>query len=69
MGPGVGCRATLPSAASPSRTCARRRLAGVVDEIPAAYKDLESVVEAQAAGPSPLLEVVHRLTTLLCIKG
>jgi tRNA-splicing ligase RtcB len=46
-----------------------RKDAGVIDEIPAAYKDLESVIAAQASGPSPLVEVVARLTTLLCVKG
>lgn len=46
-----------------------RKDAGVIDEIPAAYKDLESVIEAQASGPNPLVEVVTRLTTLLCVKG
>lgn len=37
----------------------------VVDEIPAAYKPIESVVEAQA----DLVDVVARLHTLLCVKG
>lgn len=42
-----------------------RKDAGVVDEIPAAYKDIDSVIEAQA----DLVEVVARLQTLLCVKG
>lgn len=42
-----------------------RKDAGVVDEIPGAYKDLETVIEAQ----TDLVEVVARLTTLLCVKG
>ena len=42
-----------------------RKDAGVVDEIPAAYKDLDSVIAAQA----DLVEVVTRLTTPLCVKG
>lgn len=42
-----------------------RKDAGVIDEIPAAYKDLDSVIAAQ----SDLIEVVVRLTTLLCVKG
>ena len=42
-----------------------RKDAGVVDEIPGAYKDLDSVIAAQ----SDLVEVVTRLTTLLCVKG
>ena len=46
-----------------------RKDAGVLDEIPGAYKDLGAVIAAQTEGPSPLVEVVHRLTTLLCVKG
>lgn len=42
-----------------------RKDAGVVDEIPGAYKDLDAVVEAQ----SDLVEVVARLSTLMCVKG
>ncbi|WP_154794579.1 RtcB family protein [Occultella kanbiaonis] len=42
-----------------------RKDAGVVDEIPGAYKDLESVIAAQ----SDLVEVVARLRTVLCVKG
>ncbi|RRD47950.1 RtcB family protein [Tessaracoccus sp. OH4464_COT-324] len=42
-----------------------RKDAGVVDEIPGAYKDIDDVIKAQAN----LVEVVARLQTLLCIKG
>lgn len=42
-----------------------RKDAGVLDEIPGAYKDLDSVIAAQA----DLVEVVARLTTVLCVKG
>lgn len=42
-----------------------RKDAGVIDEIPGAYKDLGAVIEAQ----SDLVEVVARLTTLMCVKG
>ncbi|MEH3033082.1 MAG: RtcB family protein [Aeromicrobium erythreum] len=42
-----------------------RKDAGVIDEIPAAYKDLESVIAAQ----TDLVAVEARLTTLLCVKG
>lgn len=42
-----------------------RKDAGVVDEIPGAYKDLDTVMRAQAG----LVEVVARLTTMLCVKG
>ncbi|WP_131739460.1 RtcB family protein [Actinomadura roseirufa] len=42
-----------------------RKDGGVLDEIPGAYKDLESVIEAQ----SDLVEVVAHLRQLICIKG
>lgn len=42
-----------------------RKDAGVVDEIPGAYKDLDAVLSAQ----TDLVEVVARLTTLMCVKG
>lgn len=46
-----------------------RKDAGVVDEIPEAYKNLEDVIAAQTQPDSPLVEVVARLTTLVCVKG
>jgi tRNA-splicing ligase RtcB len=42
-----------------------RKDAGVIDEIPGAYKDIHHVINAQ----SDLVEVVARLETLLCVKG
>ncbi|AXE37302.1 RtcB family protein [Acidipropionibacterium virtanenii] len=42
-----------------------RKDAGVIDEIPAAYKDIDAVIGAQA----DLVGVVARLQTLLCVKG
>jgi tRNA-splicing ligase RtcB len=42
-----------------------RKDAGVVDEIPAAYKDLDEVIRAQ----SDLVEVVARLRQVVCVKG
>ena len=42
-----------------------RKDAGVVDEIPGAYKDIDQVIAAQV----DLVEVVARLQTLLCVKG
>ena len=42
-----------------------RKDAGVVDEIPGAYKDIDDVIAAQ----SDLVAVEARLQTLLCIKG
>jgi len=42
-----------------------RKDQGVVDEIPAAYKDLDYVIASQ----SDLVEVVQHLRTVLCVKG
>lgn len=42
-----------------------RKDAGVVDEIPAAYKDIEQVMAAQ----SDLVEIVARLRQVVCVKG
>jgi tRNA-splicing ligase RtcB len=42
-----------------------RKDAGVLDEIPGAYKDLELVMAAQA----DLVEVVHTLRAVLTVKG
>jgi tRNA-splicing ligase RtcB len=42
-----------------------RKDEGVIDEIPAAYKSIEDVMEAQA----DLVEVVATLKQILCIKG
>ncbi|MDL4777080.1 MULTISPECIES: RtcB family protein [Thermomonosporaceae] len=42
-----------------------RKDGGVLDEIPGAYKDLESVMAAQ----SDLVEVVAHLRQLVCVKG
>lgn len=42
-----------------------RKDSGVIDEIPAAYKDIDAVMEQQ----HDLVEVVHTLRQVLCIKG
>jgi tRNA-splicing ligase RtcB len=42
-----------------------RKDAGVVDEIPGAYKDVDEVMRNQ----SDLVDVVHTLKQVLCIKG
>lgn len=39
--------------------------AGVIDETPAAYKDIEAVMQAQ----KDLVEIVHTLKQIVCIKG
>ncbi len=42
-----------------------RKDAGVLDEIPGAYKDIDAVMAAQA----DLVEIVHSLKQVMCIKG
>lgn len=42
-----------------------RKDRGVVDEIPAAYKDIDSVM----ANQSDLVDIVHTLKQLVCVKG
>lgn len=42
-----------------------RKDAGVIDETPMAYKDIDDVMAAQ----SDLVDVVHRLKQVLCVKG
>jgi len=42
-----------------------RKDAAVIDEIPMAYKDIEAVMAAQSA----LVEVVHTLKQVVCVKG
>lgn len=42
-----------------------RKDAGVLDETPGAYKDIDKVMEAQ----SDLVDIVHTLKAILCVKG
>ncbi len=42
-----------------------RKDAGILDESPAAYKPLDDVMKAQA----DLIEIVHKLRPLVCVKG
>ncbi len=42
-----------------------RKDGGVLDEIPSAYKDIDTVMQHQ----SDLVEVVHTLKQVLCVKG
>jgi len=58
-------RFTTEDLAEQTRGIECRKDPGVIDEIPAAYKDINEVIRAQ----SDLVEVVARLRTLLCIKG
>jgi tRNA-splicing ligase RtcB len=50
-------------AATASVEC--RKDAGVLDETPGAYKDIDAVMAAQ----SDLVEVVHTLRQVVCVKG
>jgi tRNA-splicing ligase RtcB len=42
-----------------------RKDKGVIDETPAAYKDIDAVMQAQ----SDLVDVVHTLKQVVCVKG
>jgi tRNA-splicing ligase RtcB len=42
-----------------------RKDAGVIDETPAAYKSIDDVMHAQ----SELVDVVHTLRQVVCVKG
>jgi tRNA-splicing ligase RtcB len=42
-----------------------RKDADVIDETPGAYKDIDAVMAAQA----DLVEVVHTLKQVICVKG
>ena len=42
-----------------------RKDKGVIDEIPGAYKDIDTVMENQ----SDLVEIVHTLKQIVCVKG
>lgn len=42
-----------------------RKDSGVIDEIPAAYKDIDQVMAAQ----TDLVDIVHTLKQVICIKG
>ena len=42
-----------------------RKDSGVLDEIPEAYKDIDRVM----ANQSDLVEIMHTLKQVLCVKG
>ena len=42
-----------------------RKDAGVIDETPMAYKDIDAVMAAQA----DLVDIVHTLRQVVCVKG
>ena len=66
------CRAPRRASASRSRTTRPatadvecRKDKDVIDETPAAYKDIDAVMEAQ----KNLVEIVHTLKQVVCVKG
>jgi tRNA-splicing ligase RtcB len=58
-------RFTLADHASATRGVECRKDEGVIDEIPMAYKDIDAVMHAQRE----LVEVVHTLKQVVCVKG
>ena len=58
-------RYTLADHALATQGVECRKDAGVIDEIPHAYKDIDAVMAAQ----SDLVEVVHTLRQVVCVKG
>ncbi len=58
-------RFTLADHAAATRGVECRKDAGVIDETPAAYKDIDAVMAAQ----SDLIDIVHTLKQVICIKG
>ena len=54
---------TTDQAATEGVEC--RKDKDVIDEIPMAYKDIDAVMEAQ----KDLVEVVHTLKQVVCVKG
>jgi tRNA-splicing ligase RtcB len=58
-------RFTLEDHAAATAGVECRKDADVIDETPGAYKDIDAVIAAQ----SDLIEVVHTLKQVLCVKG
>ena len=66
MSRGVAKRTiTLEQHAADTKGVICRQDEEVLDESPRAYKDIASVMSAQ----SDLVEVVHELKAVLCVKG
>lgn len=58
-------RITLAQHAQDTAHVECRKDEGILDESPAAYKPLDAVMQAQA----DLVEIVHKLRPLVCVKG
>lgn len=58
-------RYTTEDAIAATEGVACRKDSGIIDEIPMAYKDIDAVMEAQ----KDLVEIVHTLKQIVCVKG
>ena len=58
-------RFTLDDHAAATAHVECRKDEGVIDETPGAYKDIDAVMAAQ----SDLVDVVHTLKQVVCVKG
>jgi tRNA-splicing ligase RtcB len=58
-------RFTLADHAKATEGVECRKDADVIDETPMAYKDIDAVMAAQ----EDLVEVVHKLKQIVCVKG
>ena len=58
-------RFTLEEHAQATAGVECRKDAGVIDETPGAYKPIEAVMEAQ----KDLVEIVHTMHQVVCVKG
>lgn len=58
-------RFTVADQVEATRTVECRKDAAVIDEIPMAYKDIDAVMRAQR----DLVEIVHTLKQVVCVKG
>ena len=56
---------TLDDHVRATRDVECRKDKGVIDETPMAYKDIDAVMAAQ----TDLVEVVHTLKQVVCVKG
>ena len=62
-GIGATVGSVIPTKQAKGVECRKDR--GVIDEIPAAYKDIDEVMENQKA----LVETIHTLKQVICVKG
>ena len=65
MAGGNRLRFTLADHAAATEAVECRKDAGVIDETPMAYKDIDAVMAAQ----TDLVDIVHTLRQVVCVKG